>query len=129
MLAVRCEPTKIVALGINPHVERYCFEMERLHGIVIPKGDQHVGVTFSQCDEFYHFRSGLAALTRDRYHFVKYDLALERWLRERPEDLWQEVAGMVDCDGWVKLTPRELQLFLSWRDYKWQIFSDDENEN
>ena len=28
-------------MGINPIVERYCFEMERIYGIVFPKGDQH----------------------------------------------------------------------------------------
>ena len=30
MLSLRFEPARIVAMGINPIVERYCFEMERI---------------------------------------------------------------------------------------------------
>ena len=126
MLSLCFQPTRIVAMGINPIVERYCFEMERIYGIVFPKGDQHIGFTIEQMDEFYHFREALHLMSRARYNFVRFDLALNTWLKDCPEVQQQTVEDYVECDGWVKLTPREFSLFLQWKEYKWNLLNADD---
>ena len=85
MLSLCFQPTRIVAMGINPIVERYCFEMERIYGVVFPKGDQHIGFTIEQMHEFDHFREALRFMSRARYNFVRFDLALKTWLKDCPE--------------------------------------------
>ena len=126
MLSLRFEPAQIVAMGINHIVEHYCFEMERNYGVVFPKGDQHIGFTRKQMDEFDHFREALGFMSRARYDFVRFDLALKTWLKDCPEVQWRTVEDYVDCDGWVKLTPRELSLFLDWKEYKWHLLNADD---
>lgn len=126
MLSLCSQSTRIVAMGINPIVERYCFEMERIYGVVFPKGDQHIGLTEEQMDEFDHFRDTLGVMSRARYNFVRFDLALKTWLKECPEVQWRKVEDFVECDGWVKLTPREFSFYLQWKEYKWNMLNADD---
>ena len=118
-------PSGVIACGKTELLLRYCFEEKKRLGISFPESDYHIALTRKQFDDFDHWADAYHAMTMGRYAHCHFNLAMVTWLKECADDQWRDVAALVDEDGWVKLTLRELSSYYYWRMGKWSRF---ENE-